>query len=285
MTKGYLFIANNTDTVDYVRLSYACALSIKHSQPTDSNQIAIATDNPKLIEQLRCGWVFNHVIEYTGPTGMDSRSRAYDQTPFDETVLLDSDMLFLKPMNHYWYYLKDYYLCVANKPQSYKGQAFKYGYYRKVFEDYQLPDVYNAWTYFKKDARTQEFFELVKLMTDNPDPFIKKFLPNSNLKTLPTDEAFALAIKILDIEDEVTHLHAFPPFTHMKPMTQGWSNYHAEWRDKVRFNLDKDERVKIGVWPQQELCHYVDKDAMSQSSIEILESNVWNRKAELSTFM
>jgi alpha-N-acetylglucosamine transferase len=283
MTKGYLLIANNTDTIDYVKLAYICALSIKYTQPKDINQIAVVTTTPELVGKLKCSWVFDQIIEYTGPVGMASRSRAYNLTPYDETVLLDSDMMFLKPMNHYWYYLNDHYLCVANNPQNYKEQPFKYGYYRKVFEDYQLPDVYNAWTYFKKDPRTQEFFDLVKLMTDNPDPFIKKFLPESGLKTLPTDEAFALAIKILDIEDQVTHLHAFPPLTHMKPMVQGWQGFYSDWRSKVRFTMDRNERVRIGVWPQRELCHYVDKDIISQPMIEILESNeIWNRTAESS---
>jgi hypothetical protein len=287
MSKGYLLIANNTDTVDYIQLAYACALSIKHTQPLDNNQVTLITDTPDAVNKLRCGWVFNNVIEYIGPKGMDSRSRAYDLSPYDETVLLDSDMLFLKPMNHYWYYLEKYYLYVANSPQNYKAEAFNYGFYRKIFEEYNLPDVYNAWTYFKKDINTAEFFDLVKLMTDNPEPFIKKFIPNSNLKTLPTDESFALAIRILDIEDEVTGIHSFPAITHMKPMVQGWKNYHDTWKERVRFNINTDARidVKIGVWAQKDLLHYVDKEIITSTVIESLETDIWKRKADLVTTM
>ena len=287
MSKGYLLIANNTDTVDYVQLAYACALSIKHTQPLDLNNVTLITDTPGVVDRLRCGWIFNNIIEYTGPSGMDARSRAYDLSPYDETVLLDSDMLFLKPMNHYWYYLENYYLYVANSPQTYKAEKFSYGFYRKIFEEYKLPDVYNAWTYFKKDGRTAEFFDLVKLMTDNPDLFIKKFLPKSNLKTLPTDEAFALAIRMLDIEDDVTGIHSFPAITHMKPMAQGWTSYHDSWKERLRFNINTDKRidVKLGVWAQQDLLHYVDKEIITPAVIESLETDIWMRKATLVTTM
>jgi len=44
MTKGYVVLAQNTDTIDYIRQAYALALSLKLSQQTVSN-ISIITDD------------------------------------------------------------------------------------------------------------------------------------------------------------------------------------------------------------------------------------------------
>jgi hypothetical protein len=285
MTKGYLLFALDTEKIDYSRLAYACAMSIRNVQMFNSRQIALVTNNVKKIKNFKCSWVFDDIIEYQGPTGMDSRSRAYDLSPYTETVLLDSDMFFLKPMNHYWDYLENYYLYISTHPQNYKGQSFHYGFYRKVFEQYKLLDVYNAWTYFKKDERSKEFFDLVKFITDNPIPFINKFLPDSKLINLPTDEAFALAAKILDIEDEITSIRPIIPITHMKSMVQGWKGVGDDWTDYLRFNFNENLEIKLGVWRQRELLHYVNKILINDSKMEVLEWLTLKNKVEQRTFM
>jgi len=269
MSNGYLLFAIDTDATDYTRLAYACALSIKITQPK-LNSISIVTNNlEKFKNKLD---IFDHVIEYTGPLGMDCRSRAYELTPYEETVLLDSDMLFLNNMEVYWDYIKDRDLFITTTPQNYKREVFKYGPYRKFFEKYQLTDVYNAWTYFKKSPVADEFFNLVKDVTDNPKEFMNSFFTGEDFKSFPTDEAFALAIQILDLEELVTEsLWDFPRITHMKPMVQGWQDYTMNWTDKIRFSLDSDAKVKLGMFQQTDLLHYVDKSIITDSIIKTLE--------------
>jgi hypothetical protein len=267
MSKGYLLFALNTDSVDYVKLAYACALSIKNTQPAEFNSVALVTDrditNP----------IFDHVIKYAGPTGMDARSRAYDYTPYDETVLLDSDMLFLKPMDHYWDIVKDLDLFIASSPQNYKGTTFTHGYYRKLFADNKWPNLYSAWTYFHKDSMlAKEFFDLVKTITDNSKEFIQTLLPNSGLRTIPTDEAFALAVTILGIENQAIFPNwDFPRITHMKPAVQNWAEHVIDWNEKIRFNVDSYGKVKLGVWQQSELLHYVKKELITDEVVDTLE--------------
>lgn len=266
--RGYLLFALDTDTVNYSKLAYACALTIKITQPEGYNKVALITntptDNP----------VFDYVIPYDGPKGMDARSRAYDLTPFDETVLLDADVLFLKPMDHYWDLVSDRDLFITTAPQTYRGQLFKYGYYRRIFEENNLVDVYNAWTYFKKTPVVADFFETVKLLTDHADKFIPKCLPRFDLNYIPTDEAFALALGMLELEDAATEpTWSFPRITHMKPMAQEWNEYVTDWTDKLRLCLDNKAQVKLGVWQQTELLHYVDKDLITDNLISVLESS------------
>jgi hypothetical protein len=268
MSKGYLLFAINSPTVDYGKLAYACALSIKLTQPEGYNNVSIVTQDPSTIDFKHN--IFDHIIEYQGPTGMDVRSRGYDFTPYDETVLLDSDLLFLNKVDHYWEAVKDMEMLIATCPRNYKHQRFKYGHYRKVFVDHQLDDVYSAWTYFKKTPNVQEFFDTVKLLTDNPTFTIKEMLPKGVMKTVPTDEAFALALKITEI-DAIRPEWSFPSITHMKGLVQGWHRPVNEWTDKVRMLVHNDAQVKISVWQQKDILHYVTKSLITNEVIETLE--------------
>lgn len=266
MTKGYLLFAVDTKKVKYSQLAYACALTIKLTQPNGFNSVSVVTDDIDNFDN--CKNVFDQIIKYSGPTGMDVRSRAYDYTPYDETVILDSDMLFLTPAEHYWEMLNNIDLYVTSAPQTYNGQPFHYGPYRQLFLNNQLLDVYSAWTYFKKSNLAEEFFDLVKTITDNPAPFIAEFLPSSQLTTIPTDEAFALALQLLDIN---MPLWDFPRITHMKPLTQGWPMHVDNWNDRLRFSMDKTGQVKLGVWQQTDLLHYVNKNLITPQIIKTLE--------------
>jgi hypothetical protein len=199
---------------------------------------------------------------------MDSRSRIHDITPYEHTVFLDSDMLILDAID--WDTLSSYYLYVASTAVDFRNNLIVgYGPYRKVFEQYQLPNLYNAFTYFKKsDPRAIEFFNLVKIITDNPRAFISKFLPGSILLTMPTDEAFAIAAKILDIDEDITS--DLIKVTHMKPALQGWSS-GEDWTSHVRLDITNQAVTRIGVWPQHGLLHYVDKQAIDDTMLLTLE--------------
>jgi len=267
MSRGYLLFALNTDSTDYVKLAHACALSIKITQPDGYNKVALVTNTP--VDES----AFDIVIPYIGPLGMDARSRAYDYTPFDETILLDADMLFLKDMSHYWSLVDSKDLFVTTAPQTYKSKLItNYGHYRKLFAENKWPNVYNAWTYFRKADISNQFFSLVKTITDNPAEFIDAIIPGCGLNTIPTDEAFALALIILDIVDDATNPDwQFPRITHMKPAVQLWDSYISDWNEKLRFSLDTKGQIKIGVWQQTELLHYVKKELITDEIIDTLK--------------
>lgn len=269
MTRGYLLFAQDSARVNYSKLATACALSIKLTQPTEFNNVSVVTNNIGYFDAE----LFDHIIPSGALSGMDARSRAYDLSPYDETVLLDSDMLFLKPMDYIWTHMSNLDLFVASTPQTYKGRAFHYGFYRKIFQDNHWPDVYSAWTYFKKSNIAREFFDTVKMLTDNAEEFISMDLANTGLETLPTDEAFALALAILELEDHVVFPDwGFPRITHMKPAVQGWNENVIDWHEKLRFTIDSDGQAKLGVWEQAELLHYVKKELITDEVIQTLRA-------------
>jgi hypothetical protein len=270
MNKGYLLFA--IDNPVYAKLAYACALSIKNTQAV-CNNVTVVTNTLDAFSDYKN--IFDEIVVYSGPGGMDARVRAYDYTPYNETVLLDADLLFLKPMDHYWDMMKNRDLFITNAPQTYNGKQFKYGYYRRTMQEHKLPDIYNAWTYFKKESDlAKEFFTLAKEITDNSSVYLNTILTGTAYKSIPTDEAFALALCILDKVNEVVPGWDFPRITHMKPAVQQWKESVPDWADKLRFTIDQDLSVKLGVWQQSDLLHYVKKDLITDEILLLLEQKL-----------
>jgi hypothetical protein len=275
---GYFMVANSTASVDYLRLAYITALSIKLTQPEEFNQVAIATLTPERVNEFTHPWVFDRVIKFDQrPRGMDARARAYEFTPFKETVFLDSDLLFLNPVDHWWDHMRKHDLYVATRPMTFRNTTATSKQYRKVFVDNDLPDFYSGWLYFKESRETAKFFHVLQALTDYPELW-KKQLINCNYLTLPTDEACALTAKMLDIVEDMSDPKLpFPRFTHMKPACQGLGTVVKDWSEQLLFHYDNNLNIKIGPYSQIDILHYTIKNLLSDRFIETLEKKVWNK--------
>ena len=115
MSRGFLIFAQNNEEIDYGRLSLICALMIKRN--LKENRVCLATDSSTLewvkrnygdlFEQAIDDVVFVHDQTNNQKKAFNdsvsttkiltwrnqSRSSAYDLSPYDETVVLDSDYL------------------------------------------------------------------------------------------------------------------------------------------------------------------------------------------------
>jgi hypothetical protein len=279
MSFGYLLIVSEHDTVDYLNLAYALAISIKNTQKPGYDQVALVTDNKEKVNQLKSSWVFDHVIEWNQETFWDGRSWMDQLSPFDSTVCLDVDMLFMRDYSHWIdYFLENCDLYVANKSYTYRGELVYDPYYRKAFIKNNLPNLYSFYTFFKKDSTmAKDFFELGRQIIKNPIEFTNTFLSEHKPKILGTDEAFALAAKILDIQDQIAYPLEFPRVVHMKPMIQNWPWPADAWSDHIGFYINKRGELKLGNYQQLDIVHYVEKDKINAEVINILEEIAWKK--------
>ena len=279
MKFGYLLIVAEHETVDYLKLAYALALSIKNTQRPGFDQVALVINGKQKLTDLNSSWVFDHVIEWNQETFWNGRSWMDKLTPFEHTVCLDVDMLFLRDYSHWAeYFIENSELYVANKSYTYRGELVEDTHYRKAFVKNNLPNLYSFYTYFKKDSKiAQEFFELGRLIIKNPIEFSNAFLSEYKPNIVGTDEAFALASKILDITDNIAYSLEFPRVVHMKPMIQNWPWPAQSWSDHVGFYFNKKAELKIGNYQQHDIMHYVEKDKMTIEMINILEEIAWKK--------
>ena len=279
MNFGYLLIVAEHDTVDYLKLAYGLALSIKNTQKEGYDKVALVINNKDRVSELTSPWVFDHVIEWNQETFWDGRSWMDQLTPFENTVCLDADMIFTRDYSHWIdYFVENSELYIANNAYTYRGELVTGDHYRKTFIANDLPNLYSMWTFFKKNSNlATEFFDLGRHIIKNPIEFSNTFLTAHKPKIVGTDEAFALSAKILDISEKISYELDFPKVVHMKPMIQNWPWPADVWSDHIGFYIDRKGNVKIGNYQQTSIVHYVEKDKITEEVINLLEEIAWKK--------
>ena len=277
MNFGYLIIVSSNNNIDYLKLAYALALSIKNTQRDGYGHVALVIDDTKKIKDLKSSWVFDHVIEWNKETFWDGRSWMNKLSPFEYTVCLDADMLFTRDYSHWIdYFIENSELYIAPNAYTYRGELITNDFYRRAFTDNSLPNLYSFYTFFKQDSKlVEEFFSLGRWIIKNPTEFSNLYLSNRKPKVVGTDEAFALSAKLLGIENEISYNLEFPKVVHMKPMVQNWPWPANEWTDHIGFYLNVDGHIKLGNYQQTDIIHYVNKELITDEVISILEEIAW----------
>jgi len=279
MTFGYLLVVSSSSDADYAQMAYSLALSIKNTQKPGYDKVALVIDDLSLVDKFHSPWVFDHVIEWKEETFWDGRSWMDKLSPFDATICLDVDMLFMEDYSHWFqYFLDNADLYVANRAYTYRGDVITNTHYRTTFVKNNLPNLYSFFTFFKKDATIcNEFFELGRYIIKYPKEFSNLYLSKYKPKVVGTDEAFALSAKILDITDEIAYELDFPKVVHMKGMIQDWPWPTESWDNFVGFYLNENGKLKIGSYQQHNIVHYVEKSKVTLEFVNVLEEIAWKK--------
>ena len=286
-TKGFFTFAQNNNDTDYVRLAYGLALSLKASQ-SQYNKLSIGI-TPGTVVDDRYVWAFDQIIEIPwGDQAADSTWKLENEwkapwmSPYDETIKLDADMLFFSDISSWWEYLSSQSepLVFANTVLDYRGHLASDDYYRQVWTVNNLPNIYSAFTYFRKDTQVFDFFNLSKIIYWNWEKFFENHLVYDHRPEYPsTDVIFAIAAKILDADKQVSYMPKIvPTFTHMKTRLQGWtSRYMVEdWRVHIKSFLSSSLECRIGYHRQLYPLHYTVKDWLTDDMIESYERYLTN---------
>jgi len=279
MTFGYLIIVSDKGDTDYAKLAYALALSIKNTQREGYDKVALVINDKERIKSFTSTWVFDEIIEWDGAEHWDGRSYMDVLTPWNATVCLDADMLFLRDYSHWAeYFIKNSELYVANRAYTYRGEVVTEDYYRKCFTANELPNLYSFYTFFVKDSKlVTDFFKLNRDIIKNPELYANNFLAKYKPKIVGTDEAFALAAKILDVTDEIAYPLDFPRAVHMKGMIQNWPYAAEDCYDHIGFYFNKKGKLKLGNYEQNDIVHYVNKEKVTLETVNILEEIAWKK--------
>lgn len=287
--RGYLVIAQNTDTVDYLEQAYALALSIQITQSTVKNiSVCVDTNTRKLIT-AKHRKVFDEIIDI--PWGdqaegegwkIHNKWKYYYMTPYEETVILDTDMLFPKDISHWWDIMSQQDVWATTKVRTFRNEPVTSNYYRKVFEANDLPNVYTAFLYFKKSELASELFHMVEIIFQHWQRFFFKYLPKGKPDWLSGDVAYALAMQILGIEHLCTRENndTVPTFVHMKSHLQNIKNASIKdkWTDSIPTYFSSCDTFKIGNFQQQLPFHYVEKDWLTKDMITRMEDRLYGRR-------
>lgn len=279
MSKGYLILAQNTRTDDYIKHAYALAMSIKGTQ-SSVNSVALATKD-EVPEKYRA--VFDHIVDipWTDQASIskwkiENKWKYYHMTPFDETVVLDADMIFPTDISDWWDTLQHKEICITDKPRTFRGEIITATDYRPSFATNELPNVYTAFMYFKKTDMTFEIFKLTQIIFENWERFFYEFMDETRPKILSGDVAYALAIKILGLQNECFDDKSIPTFVHMKSYAQNIDKklIGEDWTKSIPTYFNDKCRFKIGNYEQYLPFHYQVKTWLTDDIIQKLEARL-----------
>lgn len=208
MTTGALIFAHNNSIIDYTKLAVFAANRVKQHLGIP---VSIVTDNKTWLIKNYPEHPFDQIIEITNEPNSTryfydgaltakeeewknlTRVRAYDLTPYDKTLVIDSD-----------YVVNSDVLKIALR----RNEVFQM--YRKSFDlapwrdqtcfinvsPYSIPFYWATVFVFEKNDVTKAFFDLVSYIKLNYQYFRMLYLIES--PTFRNDYAFSIAVHIMN---------------------------------------------------------------------------------------
>lgn len=291
--RGYITIAQQSGGVDYLRMAYALALSLRATQSTVPYLTVAVLPNTEVPKKYAD--VFDEVVEI--PWGDDAAQeewkihnkwKVYHITPYEETVLLDSDMLFTTDVSQWWDWMSLRNMWATTIPRTYKGEHVD-SHYRELFTRNSLPMVYSAFMYFRQHEDVHAVFDSARRLiyhwsslrnyyqyrqTSLADIDIYK----TNLrfrygwqhpyKSYPSkvsgDLMFAMAMMANGFETEYAPSSDLPTFVHMK-------DHEYNWTKELPWSLKDDLTLTVNNHVQRYPFHYCLKDFLNDDIIRKLE--------------
>jgi len=219
VSRGILVFARNNSQIDYVKQAYFLALRAKEYLGLP---VSIATDALDYVKTFPD--VFDHVIPVSFREARslkryhdgsmvqkqlefknDDRSRAYELSPYDETLLLDTDIVIAD---------KKYLHCFE---QAHDFLIYKDAYDLAGFRDYsEFDHLHDAgiqfyWAtcvFFRKTESNEIFFDLLQHIQENWYHYRTIFQIRSG--TFRNDHAFSIAIHIMNGYQEGDFAYPMP---------------------------------------------------------------------------
>jgi len=256
MTRGFVIMAQNTEKTDYVKCAKALELSIKRVMP-DANVTIITTDMlPHGDQAPDSDWK------------LINDWQVYEASPYDETIKLEADMFLPRSIEHWFDILSINDVTLCTKIRNYKGEISDVRVYRKFIDDNNLPDIYNAITYFKKSDTAEQFYKIVRDVFENWEEY-KAILKCNPTEEATTDWVYAIASHIVGVEKTTLPNFDELSMTHMKQFVS--STATENWTDTLVYELLPDV-LRVHTYSQEYPFHYHSKSF----SDKIIERYKWN---------
>jgi hypothetical protein len=123
-------------------------------------------------------------------------------------------MVIASSIAHWWTMLKHRDLVISTGCRDFYDQPSQSRFYRKTFDDNNLPDVYNAVTYWRRSDLAHEFFSLVQNIFENWYQY-RSLLKFCNDEA-STDLVYAIAAQIIGPDLCTLPFASYPKIVHMK---------------------------------------------------------------------
>lgn len=221
MSNGALIFAHNNTGIDYTKLAVFSARRVRKYLDIP---VSIVTDNARYLTDTFPDHPFDKIIEiplierssdrlyYDGTMASKklewknlTRFRAYDLTPYDTTLVIDSDYI-ISSNNLSLAFDRDASFQIFNDSFDLAEWRDTKPYHR--INEYSIPFYWATVFVFKKDLLSQAFFDLVSYIKQNW--FYFRTLYSIEQSTFRNDFAFSIAINIMNGKTEGDFAIALP---------------------------------------------------------------------------
>ena len=224
----------------YVNCAHRLADSIRKFHPTANITI-----------------VNKEMLPYGDVGGFANDWQMFAVSPYRQTIKLEADMICTSAIDHWWTLFEQRDVVVSQGARTFYNESATSRYYRKIFDNNNLPDVYNAITYWRLSATAKEFFDLIRTIFKNWNLYKSLLKFPDDQPT--TDVVYAIAAVIIGPELVMLPKHLGPTIVHMKRyinpiQTDNWTK-ELVWENNP---------FRINTVAQQGLVHYHIKEWVNE---------------------
>jgi hypothetical protein len=241
-------VAQNIGTIDYIACAIQLARSIRQFHP--DAKIALLTDSTDKFDAFDYHVAFTHPLS-DNPYANDWQ--VFGTSPFRQTIKLEADMVIASEIDHWWAMLEHRDVVISTGARDFYDQPATSRFYRKVFDTNNLPDVYNAITYWRLSETAQQFFQLVRSIFEHWAEY--KTLLKFSDEVPSTDLVYAMAAQIMGPELVTMPFAAYPQIVHMK--RHMIPTHSDDWTQELTWEYNP---LRIHTVAQWGAVHYHVKD-------------------------
>ena len=247
--RGYVIVAQDTDSVDYTACARTLAKSLRSWHP--GAQICLISDHDHhdpVFDMVRV--LPEHAV------GQAADPWCFALSPFHETIKLEADMIVCGPIDHWWSVLRHRDLAISVGCRDHQDRTSDCRVYRQVFDDNNLLDVYNALTYWRYSRLAKDFFATVNQLFDHWST-VRATLRSGHDQPANTDMIYAIAADIVGREQCWIPNLDFFRIAHLKHHVMDLPS--APWTQWMTWELIQNV-FRINGFAQQGVVHYHHKD-------------------------
>ena len=223
MSKGVLIFARNNDQLDYVKQAYFAAVRVKQYLDVP---VSIATENVEYLKKRYDVSILDKIIKietieasnnrnfkdgamWTKTASFKNIGRAdsYDLSPYDETLVIDSDYIISN--NHLAECFNSKHDFLIYKDATDISRVRSEIEFQNI-SDSSIPFYWATCVFFRKTEENKIFFDLVKHIQDNYVHYRKVYQITNPM--FRNDYAFSIAIHIMNGFSQGSFAHPMPGY-------------------------------------------------------------------------
>ena len=197
------------------------------------------------------------MLPYGDLGGYANDWQVFSASPYRQTIKLEADMICAGPIDHWWTLFERRDVVVSQGARTFYDEPATSRYYRKIFDNNNLPDVYNAITYWRLSKTAKDFFDLVRNIFEQWDTYRTLLKFPDELPT--TDVVYAMAAVILGPEQVTLPVGLGPTIVHMKRYINPIQG--DDWTKELVWEQDP---FRINTVAQHGLVHYHIKEWVNE---------------------